>query len=148
MEKIPEFIANHLFLFSLLIGILALLLWNIFGNAVSGVLELTPMEATRKVNHEKAVILDVRPEKEYAEGHIINAINIPFEKLSEQHKELIKNKERPVIICCRTGTDSVRAARVLKQQGFDQLYCLKGGLQAWRNASLPLLRDEVKEEST
>lgn len=148
MEKIPEFIANHLFLVSLFIGILMLLLWNIFGSSVSGVLELTPMEATRKINHEKAIMLDVRPEKEFAEGHVLNAINIPFEKLQEQQKELNKHKDRPLILCCRTGTDSVRAARLLKHQGIEQLYILKGGLQAWRNASLPLLRDESKAETT
>jgi rhodanese-related sulfurtransferase len=148
MENIPEFIANHLFLISLFIGILMLLLWNIFGNSVSGVVELTPMETTRKMNHEKAVMLDVRPEKEFAEGHILNAINIPFEKLQEQLKELNKHKDRPLILCCRMGTDSVRAARLLKQQGIEQLYFLKGGLQAWRSASLPLLRDEPREETT
>ena len=148
MEKIPEFIANHLFLFSLMIGILMLLLWNIFGNSVSGVQELTPMEATRKMNHEKAIILDVRSEKDFAEGHILNAMNIPFEKLHEQNKELTKQKDRPLILCCRMGTDSVRAARLLKQQGIEKLYCLKGGLQAWSNASLPLLRDESREEIT
>lgn len=148
MEKIPEFIANHLFLFSLLIGILMLLLWNIFGNSVSGVVELTPMEATRKMNHEKAIMLDVRPEKEFAEGHILNAVNIPMDKLTEQNKELMKHRERPLILCCRMGTDSVRAARLLKQQGIEQLYSLKGGLQAWRSASLPLVRDESRAETT
>lgn len=148
MEKIPEFIANHLFLVSLLIGILMLLLWNIFGNAVSGVQELSPMEATRKMNHEKAVMLDVRTVKDYKEGHILNAINIPIDTMTTDNKELVKYKDRPVILCCRMGTDSVRASRLLKQQGIEQLYNLKGGLQAWRNANLPLLRDESEEKTT
>jgi len=144
MENIPEFIANHLFLFSLMIDILALLLWNIFGSSFSGVAELTPMEATRKMNHEKAILLDMRPVKDFAEGHILNSLNIPVEKLSDQQNELIKYKDRPLILCCKIETDSIRAARLLKQQGFDQLYCLKGGLQTWRSASLPLIRDETK----
>jgi rhodanese-related sulfurtransferase len=147
MENIPEFIANHLFLFSLMIGILALLLWNFFGHSFSGVAELTPMEATRKMNHEKAIMLDMRPVKDFAEGHILNSLNIPVEKLSEQQNDLTKYKDRPLILCCRIETDSIRAARFLKQQGFDQLYCLKGGLQTWRSASLPLIRDETKEET-
>lgn len=147
MENIPEFIANHLFLFSLLTGILALLLWNFFGNSFSGVAALAPMEAVRKMNHEKAIILDMRPVKDFAEGHILNSLNIPVEKLSEQQKELIKYKDRPLILCCRVGTDSMRAARFLKQQGFDQLYCLKGGLQSWHSANLPLIRDESKAET-
>ena len=144
MENIPEFIANHLFLFSLMIGILALLLWNIFGSSFSGIAELTPMEAIRKMNHEKAVLLDMRPVKDFAEGHILNSLNIPVEKLSDQQNELTRYKDRSLILCCKTETDSIPAARLLKQQGFDQLYCLKGGLQTWRSASLPLVRDETK----
>ena len=147
MEKIPEFIANHLFLFSLLTGILALLLWNMFGSAISGVAELTPMEATRKMNHEKAVLLDVRSAEDFADGHILNSLNVPVEKLSEQQNELTRHKDRPLILCCKIESDTVRAARLLKQLGFNQLYSLKGGLQSWRSASMPLIREGSRAET-
>jgi rhodanese-related sulfurtransferase len=148
MENFPEFIANHLFLFSLLIAILGLLIWNIFGNSISGIRDIAPMEATRMMNHDKAVLLDLRSEGEFADGHILNAINTPVEKLSEQTNSLVKYKNRPIILSCKHGTDSVRAVRILKQKDFNQIYCLKGGLQSWRNANLPLVRNQSNENTS
>lgn len=147
MERLPEFIANHLFLFSLFIGLLSLLLWNIFSSAASGIREIGPAEATRMMNHEKAVVLDVRNEQEFGTGHILNAMNIPAAELAEKSEKLEKHKNRPVIFTCKQGLDSLRAARVLRQKGFEELYCLKGGLQAWQNANLPLVHDQALEKS-
>lgn len=144
MEQFAEFVANHLFLFSLLVGILMLLMWNLFGNSLSGIQQVTPMEATRMMNHEKAVVLDIRKEEEYSNGHIINAVNIPFEQLADKVDNLKKYRERPIIISCQQGTESGRAARVLKSHDRENIYCLKGGLQAWRNANLPLTREQDK----
>ncbi len=143
MEKLPEFIANHLFLVSLFIGLFSLLLWNILGTAVSGVTEVSPMEATRLMNHEKAVMFDVRPEKNFAEGHVLNAVNLPPEKISSQPDAMKQYSEQPIILFADTAPESVRVARLLKQQGFSRLYTLKGGAQSWRTANLPLLRDST-----
>ncbi len=141
MEHFPEFVTNHLFLFSLLVAISSLLIWNLFGNAMSGISQVIPMEATRLINHENAVILDLRSENNFKEGHIINAINIPAERLSERQNELQKYKERHVILYCNNGTESARATHILKHNGFEKIHCMKGGLLAWRNANLPLTRD-------
>ena len=141
MEQFPEFVANHLFLFSLLIGILMLLFWNLFGNTVSGIRIISPMEVTRMMNHENAVVLDIRNEKDFSEGHILNAVNIPAEKLQEKITDLEKLKDRPIVIACRYGSDSSRAARILKGFAIDNVHCIKGGLQAWSQANLPLTRD-------
>ena len=147
MEHLPEFIANHLLLFSLLIGLLSLLIWNIFSMAASGIREISPAEATRMMNHEKAVVLDLRDEQEFGAGHILNAMNIPAAKLAEQCDKLDKHKDRPVIFTCKQGMDSLHSARALRHKGFEKLYCLKGGLQAWQNANLPLVRDQSNEKA-
>jgi rhodanese-related sulfurtransferase len=141
MEHIPEFVANHLYLFSLLLAILTLLIWNLYGDTVSGIRQVIPMEVTRLINHENAVVIDLRKQEEFESGHILNAKNFLADKLIEQGKELDLYKPKVVILCCNTGTDSTRVARMLMQKGFEKLYCLKGGLQAWRSASLPLNRN-------
>lgn len=140
MEHFPEFVANHLFLFSLLIAILTLLIWNIFGDSVSGIQQIIPAEATRLMNHENAIVIDLRKQEDFENGHILNALNFPVDSITDQDKNLEPYKSRPVILCCNSGTVSPRIARVLLHKGFDKLYCLKGGLQAWRSASLPLNR--------
>lgn len=146
MEHFPEFVANHLFLFSLLVAILALLAWSFFGSKAGGVPQVGPAEATRLVNRENARMLDVRPGDDFRQGHIINALNMPAGDTGAVPKTLGKNRQKPVIIYCNTGMESVRVARELKKDGFENLYILKGGLQAWRNASLPVTRDESEAD--
>jgi len=84
----------------------------------------------KKVNLQEviskgAVILDVRTKGEYQSGHIRNSINVPVDKLPQNIKKLDKNK--PIITCCASGSRSASARRILKSNGFEQVY--NGG--AW-----------------
>jgi rhodanese-related sulfurtransferase len=141
MERIPEFIGNHLFLVTLFIAILVLLLWNLFGDVLSGVEHLSPADATLLLNRQNAVVLDLRPEREFESGHIISALNLPADPDAQQ-KILDKHRDRPMIAVCQNGTLSARLARTIKLKGFEKVYCLKGGLAAWRGAGLPVTREK------
>jgi rhodanese-related sulfurtransferase len=138
MERLPEFVANHLFLFSLLLSILMLLIWNFYGDVLSGVKVLNPDEVTRLINREDAKVLDIRSQKDFESGHIIDAINIAVDELGNQLEQLKKYKDKGVIFCCASGSVSVKEARKLMNEGFEKVYCLKGGIMSWQNASLPL----------
>ena len=140
MEKLPEFIANHLFLVSLLLAITSLLLWNILARSI-GAAQIVPSEATRLINHENAEILDLRSAEDFAKGHILNSVNLVAATLDEKQRELEKYKDKTVILCCNQGQESVRVARTLKMKGIEKLYCLKGGIIAWQNANLPLTKN-------
>jgi rhodanese-related sulfurtransferase len=139
MERLPEFIVNHLFLVSLLVAISSLLFWNLFFSAM-GSSQIVPAEVTRLINHEDAAVLDIRTANDFENGHIINAVNIDVAKMGEQEKELEKYKDKTVVIYCGQGQESIRVARSLKTKGFEKLYSLKGGISAWQNASLPLTK--------
>ena len=143
MERIPEFIGNHLFLFTLFLALLGLLLWNLFGAVMTGVTLVEPAEATRMINREGAVVLDVRPAAEYQQGHVLNAMNIPEAELPERQKELEKHRDKPVIACCESGVASARAVSRLKAGGFEKSFCMRGGLTAWRSAGLPTTREQA-----
>ncbi|MEM6998351.1 MAG: rhodanese-like domain-containing protein [Pseudomonadota bacterium] len=140
MERLPEFVANHLFLFSLLLSILMLLMWNIYGDVLSGVKMLLPDEVTRLINREDAQVIDIRTQKEFETGHIIDAINIDVKDLATQLDKLKKYKDKGIIFCCTSGTISVKEVRKLMVDGFEKVYCLRGGIMAWQNASLPLTK--------
>ena len=140
MEKLPEFIANHLFLVSLFVAITSLLLWNIFSGAI-GVTQIAPTEVTRLINHENADVLDLRSSEEFERGHIINSVNLVASGLEESEKELGKYKGNTVVLCCGQGQESIRIARILRMKGFEKLYCLKGGITAWQSANLPLTKN-------
>lgn len=143
MENIPEFISNHLFLVSLFFALLIMLIWNIFASSLTGVQQVSPSELTRMINHENALVLDVRNTEDYNNGHILNAKNLPESELDSKESELEKYKDKPVIACCMTGSTSSKVARILKAKQFENVFILKGGIQSWQTANLPLSKHHV-----
>lgn len=141
MDKLLEFAAHHWILVSALIAVIVLLISSSLKDVLAGTGSVSPLEATQLINHNNAVILDVREDKEFAEGHIVNAIHIPLASLNERLKELEKYKAKHLIINCRSGHRSSGACSTLKKAGFENVYNLKGGVLAWQSANLPLTKN-------
>lgn len=105
---------------------------------------LSPVQATLKINREDAIVIDVREQNEYAQGHIPNAKHIPAGAIEQRAKELEAHKSQPVILCCASGARSASAAATLRKLGFEQIYNLQGGLAAWQQAGQPVSRKRKK----
>jgi phage shock protein E len=67
-----------------------------------------------------AVILDVRTKGEFQSGHLKNSINIPLDKLPQNIKKL--NNSKSIVTCCASGSRSASAKRILKSNGFENVY--------------------------
>lgn len=104
---------------------------------LSGIKQVSPQEAVMLFNHQDAVVLDVREQSEWADGHIAQAKHIPLGKLKDRLKELDKYKDRPIVAVCRSGNRSGHACGQLKKAGFENVHNLSGGMQAWEQAGLP-----------
>lgn len=141
MERLLEFTANHPFLIALFVAILLLLLWNLFSDRLSGVTPLSPAELTRLLNHEDAILLDIRSKADFDNGHILNSRNMPAAQIDQKLDKLKSEADKPVILCCNGGMDSQRVGRRLLMEGFARVYTLKGGMPAWKNDGLPLTRE-------
>jgi rhodanese-related sulfurtransferase len=115
-----------------------MLLWPYLLRLVSPVRELGTLDATRLMNNENALLLDVRDDKEYAEGRLPNAVHIPLAQLGARAGELARASKRPVIVYCERGARARGAAGVLGRKGFERVYLLRGGYRAWRDAGLPV----------
>ena len=139
-SQLIEFITNHPMLVLALVAILVLLIGGEFRQRLSGVSEVGPVEATRMLNHDNAVMIDMREDKDYREGHIINAIHAPASKLDNYTGKLEKYRDQPLIVYCRSGQRSNAVCSKLRKQGFESVYNLKGGVLAWQKAELPLNR--------
>ncbi len=109
---------------------------GLFGR-MSGVKQIGPQEAVMLFNHEDALMLDVREQSEWSDGHIAKARHIPLGKLKDRLSELEKYKGKPIIAVCRSGNRSGSACGILKKAGFENLHNLAGGMQAWEQAGLP-----------
>lgn len=101
---------------------------------------LSPVQATLMINREDAIVVDVRDQNEYAQGHIPNAKHIPIAALEKRADDLGKFKSSPIILCCAAGNRSAGALGTLRKQGFEKVYNLQGGISAWQQAGQPVSR--------
>jgi len=67
---------------------------------------------------ENAIVIDVRTPQEFQSGHIKNAINIPYEVIGFKMKDVTEEKDREVLLYCRTGRRSGIALETLKKLGY------------------------------
>ena len=93
--------------------------------------------STRMASETPPLILDVRTPREYAEGHLPGAINVPHRALPERLAEILGFRDRQVVLYCERGKRSVMATAVLREAGFSSLWHLQGHMVAWRGQGLP-----------
>lgn len=95
---------------------------------IKGVENITVQEAKDRVSNKKVQFIDVRTAGEYNAYHQNPFKNIPIQQLRSTDK-LDKTKE--VVVICQSGMRSRKAAQILKKQGFESIYNVKGGMAAW-----------------
>jgi rhodanese-related sulfurtransferase len=135
---IMEFIISNWFLFVALLIVLFLLYGGAITQKLMGIHAVSAFEAVRLMNQEKAVLIDVCEANEFNEGHILNSVNMPLSAIAKRLGELEKHKDKPVILSCRSGNRSGKAATILRKNGFESVYNLSGGLMAWEKENLPV----------
>ncbi|MEZ5561269.1 MAG: rhodanese-like domain-containing protein [Pseudomonadales bacterium] len=137
MEKFFEFLTNHPYLVGTFVVLLVLFIRN---EMQRGGRSVSVQQLVELVNKENALVLDVRDKKEYAAGHIVDAVNIPYANLQSRLDELKKHSDRPIIIACRIGQHSGAAGTLLRKAGFGNVSRLTGGMTEWRNQNLPVVK--------
>ncbi|WP_396588301.1 rhodanese-like domain-containing protein [Bermanella sp. R86510] len=137
MEQFFEFVINHWMLVSALVVLLVLLMWD--SGQKSGP-KVSSHEATRLINQQNALVLDIRDKAEFGKGHLVDALNIPQAQIANRLSELEKHKDVPIIVVCKSGQTASAASKTLKDNGFAQVYRLNGGIMDWQNNNLPLVK--------
>ncbi len=139
VELIP-FVTKYWYLFAALGVILALLVGGEVVRLMRGIPPINAQQALALMNHDDAVMLDIRDNKAFHAGHIPGARNVPVADLAKRSADLNRFKDKPVIVYCDTGVRSGAAGASLKKAGFAKVHTLQGGLAAWTGANLPLQR--------
>lgn len=83
----------------------------------------------KDVNSRDWVIVDVRSRREFREGHINGALNIPLPEIKRNIEKYVSNKEKKILVCCSSGIRSKKAIEIMENLGYKELYNLKGGLE-------------------
>lgn len=92
---------------------------------------VTPTEFKELMAHEGVQLIDVRTPGEVAEGMIEGAENIDYNGADFKQKIDALDRDQPVLVYCRSGGRSGRAAAMMKEMGFKEVYDLQGGYMNW-----------------
>lgn len=98
--------------------------------------EVGAREAAGMIANVHPLILDVRTEREFAAGHLEDAMLIPVQDLQRRLAELSAHKQDPVLVYCASGNRSTVAAKLLVDAGFVQVVNLRRGIAEWTREGL------------
>lgn len=137
MDKFLEFASNHPILIALFVG-----LWIVFFFTESkrGGRSVSAQIVTNLINRHNGIIVDIRSNEDFREGHIPGSVNLPADKLADHIEKIKTHQDKPVIVVCKLGNTAAAAGRQLREQGFTDVYRLSGGIQSWRADNLPVAR--------
>ena len=138
MGQVIEFAMNHPLLVGGFAAVLGLLVWTEVMRGVRGLKELAPAQAVPWINAEDAVIVDISSVADFNRGHIVNARNIPASRLADPDAEILKLKDRKILVVCKSGQSAMSAAGSLRKLGVAEVAVLKGGMAQWRSEQFPV----------
>ncbi len=104
-----------------------------YGNTTSDAQLITAEEMQTILDLEDAQLIDVRTPEEYDEYRVAHSQNIDFQSPTFDEDIAKLDKEKPVILYCKTGNRSAICAKKLKAAGFKKIYDLKGGISKWKH---------------
>lgn len=144
MSRFAEYITNHPFLVAAaaILAVLAVVIE--LRQRGRGSAAVSPVDAVRLVN-AGALVVDVRDPAAFETGHIIDARSIPTAEVPQRAETLKKFKDKPVVVYCDSGNASAGVVKALNGLGFNKVVSLRGGLQAWLQENLPVVKGAPKK---
>lgn len=135
LSSVIEFIVQQ---WPLVVALIVLIYVYAWRERIKSGRPLPVNEVTRLLN-DGALLLDVRDANEFKAGHIVGAINIPYNKINTELSNLETHKTRTIIVADKLGQHAGLVGRTLGKQGFE-VRRLAGGITEWQAQSLPLVK--------
>ncbi|HEY5558267.1 MAG TPA: rhodanese-like domain-containing protein [Steroidobacteraceae bacterium] len=139
MDRLLDYFINH----PLLAGALVLMTLLVLGYELrqrgAGAAAIAPHEAIRMMNGG-ALLVDLRSANQFKDGHIEGARNVPADQLAADAKALDRLAGKTLVLYCDTGTVTGAALRTLARAGAKSVFSLRGGLAAWKQENLPVVK--------
>jgi len=141
MQQYIEFLQAHPILSGGWLVVFIAVIFTSVKAGMSAAKKITHQQATLLINRENAIVVDVRTESEFKQGHILDSRVLPLSKLKNNELgSLEKEKDTPIIVVCNTGMTSGQACQMLQKLGFSNIHNLQGGITQWRSANLPITK--------
>lgn len=132
-----DFFLKNLFIFVIIFFIIVLLFFLEFFYAKKFKYAIKVIDVLNFVNHDKAIILDLRPVDVYKKCHILDSINLPFNSISSNLSLLKKYKNKKIILIGFNNSESLKAIDLFKKNSNCDLYFLDGGFNSWLKDGMP-----------
>lgn len=139
-EELLAFAGRHPILSLALAGLTVAIIANEIARLTRGYKTLQPAGLTGLINRDNALVVDLSASGDFEKGHIAGSRNVAPSQFDPESKLLAAARSTPVVLVCRNGQASSAAAKRLKKAGFEQVYWLDGGIAAWQQAGLPLVK--------
>ncbi|ALO35916.1 hypothetical protein CMT41_15190 [Colwellia sp. MT41] len=141
MEQLITFAVDNGMLSAVWVALVVMIIFMTIKMKMSPIKQISTQDLTFLMNREAGVALDIRKDKEFKAGHILDAINLPSEKISKNGlTSLEKYKDKPIIVVCAAGMSAMQIANDLFKAGFSRVSVLKGGMNSWTGAGLPVAK--------
>lgn len=140
LSRLPHFVGNHVLLFAALVVIILALAALEVSRKFTGYRELTPGALVQMINRGSPLVIDLSAIADYEKGHVTGSKQVSPSQFDPENKDLAKAKELQVVTVCRNGMESGKAAKRLVKAGFTNVATLAGGINAWKQADLPLAK--------
>jgi phage shock protein E len=111
---------------------------KLVARAKQNITEISPAEARTQVEAGDAILIDVREEDDWREGHAQGARNLSRGLIELEIEEQMPDTTKPIICYCGGGSRSALVVESLQKMGYENVRSLAGGLRAWKQADLPM----------
>ncbi len=99
---------------------------------------LSAAQAVLLLNRQSAQLIDIRAKADYEQVHILQSRSMPATEFPSMQAQWGKLRKKVLVIIAGTETQAASFMRTLRKEGFEDIYRLRGGLSAWKEAGLPV----------
>lgn len=139
MDQLLDYFTNHPLLAGAAVLMTLLVLGYELRSRSAGSVTVAPNDAIRMMN-TGAVLVDLRSANQFKDGHIEGARSVPGDQLAADPKALERLSGKTLVLYCDTGATTAAALRTLARAGVKDVFSLRGGLAAWKQENLPVVK--------
>lgn len=147
MDKFLEFAGNHTLLVTGLLASFFIVVFYELRRKATGLINVEAAEAVKLINND-AVVLDLRTAETFGRGHIVNARNVASDEVATKISGFAPDTSKPVVAVCDSGISSSKTVTALRKMGYESVYGLKGGMNGWIQAGLPVVTGKKTRSKT
>jgi rhodanese-related sulfurtransferase len=117
---------------------------KLVAQAKQQVTEISAVDAWKQVEGGDAILVDVREESDWREGHAHGARHLSRGVIELEIEEEISDLKKPIICYCGGGSRSALVSESLQKMGYENVRSIAGGLRAWKEAGLPTVKENAE----